>query len=74
MRGSEKHSAAMGVAGSVLGGLGGGRRGRSLRGGGLYWGFFLLEFWGLTRGKQGDNGAFGAAECLELEVGKGRRG
>ena len=58
MRGSEKHSAAMGVAGSVLGGLGGGRRGRSLRGGVLYWGFSLLEFWGLTRGKQRDNWAF----------------
>ena len=48
----------LGVAGSGLGGLGGGRRGRSLRGGLLYWGFSLLELWGLTRGKQRDNGAF----------------
>ena len=55
----------LGVAGSGLGSLGGlgggwggGRRGRSLRGGLLYWGFSLLEFWGLTRGKQGDNWAF----------------
>ena len=53
----------LGVAGSGLGSLGGlgrgwsgGRRGRSLRGGLLYWGFSL--FWGLAWGEKWDNGAF----------------
>ena len=44
--------------GSLGGGRGGGRRGRSLRGGLLYWGFSLLEFWGLAWGEKWDNGTF----------------
>ena len=52
----------LGVAGSGLGGLGGLGRGGGCGGGVgglLYWGFSLLVFGCLTRGKQGDSGAFG---------------